>query len=234
MFYLYPLFIVMTSLHLITNAEKKKTYPVKRIHNNSLVTTGKGTSTLWRTAHQLEDFVYPWETVQPPPTRFQALHDEEWVYLLYTVKDSNVNVFIKTNDKSEVVFSDRVEIFFRKDEKMNPYYGIEIDPGARVMEYEATYHRNFDFSWSWPHGQLIAKADITPDGYTVEVAISKKSLQQLDLIDNNKIEAGIFRANCTLMTGTDENMKWISWMKPDSPTADFHIPSAFGILILND
>ncbi|MEO5977772.1 MAG: carbohydrate-binding family 9-like protein [Chryseolinea sp.] len=231
---LYFLFIIMTSLHAISSVEKKNTYVVKRVRDNELVITGKGSSSIWAKATPLEDFVYPWENDKPPLTRFQALHDTEWLYLLYTVTDPNVNVFVKTNDKSEVVFSDRVEIFFRRDEKMNPYYGLEIDPNARIMEYEATYHRKFDSSWSWPKGGLIAKGNVTADGYTVEVAISKKSLRQLGLINDHKIEAGIFRANCTLMTGTDENMKWVSWLKPDSPTADFHIPSAFGVLVLKE
>jgi hypothetical protein len=29
-------------------------------------------------------------------------------------------------------------------------------------------------------------------------------------------------------------MSWISWLKPTSETPDFHIPSAFGTLVLSE
>jgi hypothetical protein len=48
------------------------------------------------------------------------------------------------NDKLEVVNSERVEIFFRKDEALTPYYGLELDANGRVLDYEAEYHRKFN------------------------------------------------------------------------------------------
>lgn len=212
-----------------------KAYRVKTIQDKELIVSGKGDSPLWKQANELSDFTYPWENEQPPHTLFRALHNKDWLYCLYDVKDDNINVYVNTNDKSEVVHSDRVEIFFRKDERMSPYYGLELDPLARVLDYEAEYHRKFKGEWSWPAGQLIVKSNRRKDGYTVEIAISKKSLNQLGILKSKTIEAGLFRGNCLEISLKDESkIKWISWVKPASETPDFHIPSAFGVLMLED
>ena len=121
---------------------ERKTYRVKKIHNE-ITLTGNGESSYWKQANDLTDFSYPWENEKPPHTLFKALHTNEWLYCLYVVHDDNVNVYVNTNDKSEVIHSDRVEIFFRKDDRLSPYYGLEIDPLARVLDYEAEYHRKF-------------------------------------------------------------------------------------------
>jgi hypothetical protein len=93
----------------------------------------------------------------------------------------------------------------------------------------------FDDTWTWPSGHLIIKANRFEKGYSVEVAISKESLKQLGLLKGNKLEAGLFRGECTeLIDGSESKIKWISWVKPDSKTPDFHIPSAFGVLILEE
>jgi hypothetical protein len=196
--------------------------------------SGKGDDSKWVNATELTDFIFPWESETPSFTSFKALHTNDWLYLLYKVKDNNINVLVKTNDKSEVVSSDRVEIFFRKNAKLSPYYGLELDPNGRIFDYQAEYHRKFTSSWSWPAGQLIVKANKEADGYTVEVAVSKSSLKQLGLIQGKRIEAGIFRGDCTEITEDNSKIKWISWVRPDSATPNFHIPSAFGVLLLED
>ena len=233
---IHPFYIIilMSAGILHHPIEKSKTYRVKKIKAVELVITGKGDSPLWENAIELKDFIYPWEKETPPLTSFKALHSKNWLYLLYKVKDDHINVLVETNEKSEVISSDRVEIFFRKDEHMLPYYGLEMDPNGRVFDYLAEYHRKFTSTWSWPAGELIIKANKVIDGYTVEVAISKKSLKQLELIKGNRIEAGLYRGNCVEITEDDSKIKWISWVRPDSPTPNFHIPSSFGVLMLEN
>lgn len=236
MTFLSSLFIFFMATGILNpQMDDVKTYNVKSIQTEELIITGKGDSPRWKKANELSDFSYPWEKETPPKTSFKALHNNDWLYCLYTVYDDNINVYVKTNDKSEVVSSDRVEIFFRKDDRMSPYYGLELDAHARILDYEAEYHRKFNDKWSWPAGQLIVKSSRTKYGYIVEIAIGKKSLTQLGLLKNKQLEAGLFRANCLeINPGDESNIKWISWMKPASKTPDFHIPSTFGLLILED
>ena len=228
-------FILMSISILSCTNETTKTYSVKKLSDEEITVTGKGESPQWKSGTELTDFIYPWEKETPPLTAFKALHSKDWLYCFYKVVDESVLVLVKTNEKSEVIYSDRVEIFFRKDEKMQPYYGLELDPNGRVYDYEAEFHRKFNPTWTWPAGQLIVKASRTTDGYIVELAVSKESLKQLGLLKGNKIEAGIFRGECIeLIEGADSKIKWISWVKPNSETPNFHIPSAFGLLVLEE
>jgi Carbohydrate family 9 binding domain-like len=186
-----------------------------------IVSSGWASSTL-------SDFSYPWEKETPPRMLFSAQHDRDWLYCLFEVRDQNIQVFVDSNTKDEVILGDRVEIFLRQDESMSLYYGLEVDFHGRVYDYRASYHRQFDPQWAWPVGHLKVKAHRTPDGYWVALAISKESLTQLGLLKNNQLQAGLFRGQCI----SRNTMRWISWATPESPTPDFHIPSAFGIFTI--
>jgi hypothetical protein len=223
--------VLMTTVHFDQARDDNKFYTVKLIQGELLV-TGKGDSPLWQTAIELSDFIYPWENEKPPLTSFKALHNKDWLYCVFRVEDDNINLFVNKNVKSEVASSDRVEIFFKIDDRLSPYYGLEMDPLGRVMDYKAEYYRKFDSNWSWPAGEMVIKTDLRKDGYTVELAFSKKSLKAMGLLKWKRLLAGLYRGNCIALSGDKATLKWISWVRPDLPTPDFHIPSSFGILML--
>ena len=223
--------LVLILVTLIPVNQGVKNYAVKKI-SEDLHVTGKGSDPLWKNAGTLSDFRYPWEEEPSPATTFRALHNETWVYCLFEVKDDQVFIFRDKDDKTEVASSSRAEIFFRVDEKLSPYYCLELDPAGRVFDYKATLYRKFDTEWSWPKNQLIVRTDRTEDGYTVEVAVSKASLKQLGLLKDETLQAGLYRGDCVPESNGERDFKWISWVIPESETPDFHIPSSFGILNL--
>lgn len=190
---------------------------------------------IWRKATLLQDFSLPWKSEKPQETLFRALYDKNYIYLRYDVKDDEILIYSKTGKKDDVMYSDRVEIFFRKNEKLDQYYCLEIDPNGKVLDYSAEYYRKFDFTWSWPKKQLVIKTNIHKNGYRVNVKISLESLRKLGLLNNNRIEAGIFRGDCIKFpTGNEINatIKWISWVDPETKSPDFHVPTSFGVLEL--
>jgi len=207
-------------------------YHVKRVVEGSIRVDGKGGSSVWSRANLLTDFVYPWDSVAAPATSFAALWDGKWLYGLYRVEDDSVTTLVKKNDKMEVGASDRVEIFLKKDDQMDPYYCLELDADGRALDYNANYYRKMNYPWSWPSGQLIVKASRVADGYIVEFAISVQSLKDLGLLQNGRLQAGLFRAERKGMAGGRPDLRWISWIRPVSDHPDFHIPSAFGVLVL--
>lgn len=212
---------------------KTKTYPVSKI-DTTLRLSGTGEHPVWRKACVLDDFIYPWENEHPHPTRFRALHNRDWLYCLFEATDPEVIIFRDRDDKWEVAASSRAEIFFRIDEKLTPYYCLEIDPLGRVLDYRGNFHRKFDRDWSWPPKGLQVKTHRSNVGYTLELAITKTSLARLGLLRNNALQAGLYRAAGLPGKGADPDFKWISWVRPESPSPDFHIPSSFGILELED
>jgi len=225
--------IIVTLASLLPKKEERKSYSVRKIHGD-LKLSGKGSDPLWKKAPVLSDFRYPWEKVTPPSTKFRALHNDAWLYCLFEVSDDKVYVFRDKNDKSEVGASSRAEIFFRIDDRLTPYYCLEMDPVGRVMDYKANHYRQFDLKWSWPAGQLVVKTEMRNDGYTVELAVSKASLKQLGLLGDHSLEAGLFRGDCIPKEVGEPDFRWISWVKPDSKTPDFHIASSFGTLDLQE
>jgi hypothetical protein len=227
------IFILLMTAGISYPLDRTGTYQVKKIQE-ALVITGKGDSRLWDHADELSDFSYPWEHGQPPLTVFKALHDEQWLYCLFSVQDEHVKIYVDKHDKSEVVWSDRAEIFFRKDDQLSPYYCLELDPSGRILDYKAEHYRKFDFHWSWPAGELIVKTHRADGGYTIEVAVSKRSLDSLGLLEGKLLQAGLYRADCVDLKEKQATFKWISWIRPDSETPDFHIASSFGVLTLED
>lgn len=131
----------------------------------------------------------------------------------------------------DVLQSERVEFFMRRNEKMDPYFCFEIDPLGRVLDYSARNYRMFDYHWQWPE-QLNIRAKIYDDKYTVEGRFSLAMLKKMGLLHEHKIQAGLFRGHCKNLQGNTAAMQWISWVDPNIQPANFHIHSAFGCLTL--
>ncbi len=208
------------------------TYEVKKVKEDIAV-DGKADELSWSEAGMLTDFHFPWEEELPQPTTFRALWSDSALYLFYNVIDRDIVAPGTSSDKREVLPSDRVEIFFKSNGEMNPYYCLELDPKGRILDYEARFYRNFDLNWSWPKGHLKVASTLTADGYNVEARITLESLRDLLVLDENSLmEVGLFRGDFYTVNSRSNNVKWISWIIPNSEKPDFHIPSSFGVLRL--
>ncbi|MCB0685593.1 MAG: carbohydrate-binding family 9-like protein [Saprospiraceae bacterium] len=223
---------ILPFVFLMQNEGSQKIYEVKKLEQEINI-NGQGTDPAWAQAAILTDFQLPWNDEIPQPMSFQAMWTDSALYLLYHVIDHNIVAPGPPDDKRGVIPSDRVEIFFKVNGEMNPYYCLELDPRARVLDYKARYYRNTDFDWSWPKEDLQVLATTQENGYSVEVKITMKSLQDMQILDENKtLDVGLFRGDFQTAPNGRTEVKWISWVKPDSERPDFHIPSAFGKLIL--
>lgn len=209
-----------------------KKYTVNRIENKSLVLTGKGEHSQWNKAEVLTDFVSAWEYEEPAKMEFKVLWDSEKLYFNFKVFDNEVHINQKDDSIDSIGNSDRVELFFRIDASLNPYYCLEIDPTPRIMDFMAFPNKNFDFNWSWPKNDIVVKSDIQTSFFTVEGSISLVSLRKFNLIKENKMEAGIFRAKYNKQKDLTFEPTWISWVNPKTETPNFHIASSFGVLNL--
>ncbi|WP_281225726.1 sugar-binding protein [Flavobacterium aquiphilum] len=211
-----------------------KEYVVNSIEKASLTITGKGDDILWNQAIELTDFCSPWDSTEVSKIIFKALWDSEKLFFNFTVHDSSIHI-VKTDDSfASINDSDRVELFFRQDESLNPYYCLEMDTEARLMDFIAYPEKNLDFSWNWPKDDIHIKSSVNQDSFTVEGWISIQSLKGFKLIKDNKIETGIFRAKYSPNQDGIFEPTWITWANPNTETPNFHIASSFGILILNN
>jgi len=207
-----------------------KTYRITSLGEQEICLTGRGSDSNWKEANLLSDFLTPWDGEAATNLEFRAINTHEHIYFLFKVKDSNIYIDQKDNSITSINNSERVELFFRTDDKLQPYYCLEIDPTPRIMSFKAIYYRQFDFNWEWPADGLQVKSYIGDEGYSVEICISKASLQSLDLLTNGKIETGIYRANFKQNPAGALKTIWTTWVDPKTKTPDFHLSSSFGIL----
>lgn len=227
------LITLIVALFLQVYYAAAQTYVVKRIPGNTLHITGKGDNKAWDKANVLTDFSFPWEKEPAPATSFSALWDGEWLYCLWKVVDDSIVTPVIKNNKIDAGASDRVELFMTHDSTLLPYYYcLEMDATGRTLDYRASFYRKMDYSWWWPANQFLIKTSPTEKGYIVETAISIQSLNELGLLQNKRLLAGLFRAERKTPEGGMAAFHWISWVKPKAVQPDFHIPSAFGVLVL--
>jgi hypothetical protein len=213
--------------------KEKNIYKVNRIGENAIKITGKGDSPLWENADVLDQFISPWNSETTPEIKFRALWDGASLFFCFKVYDSIVHINQEDDTIYSIGESDRVELFFRKDKNLNPYYCLEIDPSARVMDFKAHPDKKFDFDWNWPEEDLEVKSHIGENYFTVEGAISIDSLKALELVENGKIETGIFRAKYVKREGKNSlEPTWITWINPNTNSPNFHISDSFGELQL--
>ena len=211
---------------------RSNVYKVNLIDEGQLKITGKVTSNIWKQSEVLTNFCSPWDAEEPSKIEFRALWDNENLYFSFTVFDTNIHIDTKDNGIENIGNSDRVELFFRPNNSLNPYYCLEIDTAARIMDFKAYPDKNFDFNWNWPKKDILVKSSINDENFTVEGVISIDSLSQFNLIKDNKIETGIFRAKYNTEDCINFEPTWISWINPNTVNPNFHITTSFGILQL--
>lgn len=190
------------------------------------------TSIRWEKVEAMSYFKFPWRSEKPPVTEFRAYYDQDNLNFQFKAYGPSPLIYYKDNNKLDVRFSERVEIFFRTDEKMDPYYVLEIDPTGRILDYKAKHYRSFDREWQWPD-DLKLETTINDDHYLVSGNFRLNTLRSLNLLQDQTIELGLYRGHCTEITNDKATIKWISWIDPMTATPDFHVPSSFGLLELS-
>lgn len=209
-----------------------KNYNVNFIEKETLLINGSGNSLAWDKADVLSDFVSPWNTKTPKKIEFRSLWDYKNLFFYFKVFDNKIHIDSTDNSTKSIGNSDRVELFFRINDSLSPYFCLEIDPVPRIMDFKAMPNKEFDFNWNWPKNDLEVKSQINSQYFVVEIAISITSLKKLNLIKGNKIETGIFRAKYKDQENSIFSPIWISWVNPNTETPNFHTSTSFGVLNL--
>lgn len=209
-----------------------KTYTVRKIEQGQLKINGRIDNVNWKKADELTDFSSPWNQKHIEKTVFKALWDREFLYFGFTVYEKDVYTDSKNKGNEAINNSDRVELFFRKDADMKPYFCLEMDSTCRLMDFKALPGKEFDFGWHWPENGFEIQSFTDQEKYQVEGRISIQSLDDLNLRDKDKIQTGIYRANYLENQDGLREPQWICWVDPKTETPNFHIHSSFGTLIL--
>lgn len=208
-----------------------KTYKVKFIKKNTK-DLQEDCNSIWEKANSLLDFNSPWNNEPVKKIEFKAFHNSENIFFRFKVDDDEQYIYPSSHKNDSINNSDRVELFFRSDSNLNPYYCLEIDTTSRIMDFEAKPNKEFDFNWNWPSKHLKVESKINSSNFIVDITISIQSLKDLSLLKDNLIETGIYRAKYNQIEDGSYEPTWITWVNPNTTSPNFHIPSSFGLLEL--
>lgn len=175
----------------------------------------------WASVDSIKGFLAPWSPVGKDGTVFKYFCSDLYFNFCFSVADNTMTT-CEIKEEYSVASEDRVELFFNATSDWNKYYSLEMDPLGHTLDYMASYHRKFDFSWNF--NKVDVSAHLTPQGYIVEGRIPLSDLEKLGI--KGSFYLGVFRAD--FRNDKEEDATWYSWVKPISELPDFHIPSAFG------
>ena len=205
-----------------------KEYQVKLVSENHINFNESLNGSFFEKANCLTDFCSAWNEDPILKIEFRAIWDLENFFFNFRVFDTDVYLDQKDDSFDSIGNSDRVELFFRTNEFLNPYFCLEMDASGRLMDFKAHPNKDFNFDWKWPKKDLDIKTSKDEISFTVEGRISIQSLRELNLIQDNSIEAGVYRAKFSKNEKQEYEPTWISWVNPNTETPNFHIASSFG------
>lgn len=209
---------------------KLRTYKVKKV----AISSNDEKNSFWKQANSLIDFSSPWDDSKIDKIEFKSLYNSENLFFQFKVDDHQTHIHASDDKNDSINNSDRVELFFRSDNSLNPYYCLEIDTKGRIMDFKAKPNKEFDFNWNWPSNEITVKSVVNKDDFIVEITISLESLRDLDLLKNGSIETGIYRAKYHQQKDKIFKPTWITWINPNTKTPNFHILTSFGKLELEN
>ncbi|MCE5345510.1 MAG: hypothetical protein LLG13_04365 [Bacteroidales bacterium] len=193
---------------------------VKKI-NRDIIVDGNFESKEWALVDSITGFLAPWSPVGKDRTVFKYFCSDTYFNFGFSVNDNTMTT-CEIKEEYSVAGEDRVELYFNARPDWSEYYCVEMDPLGNKLDYIARYHRIFDFSWKF--NKVDISAHYTPEGYVVEGRIPLSDLEKLGI--KEFFYLAVFRAD--FWNGKEEDAIWYSWIKPQSETPDFHIPSSFG------
>jgi len=189
---------------------------------------GRLDESCYRNTPALQSFVIAGNPSQlPSPTKAWLFWNSENLILAFDCQDTAIIAKEPSGNERDVDGQDRVELFLWSGNPRDTYYCIEIAARGAVHDYSCRFYRQFDSTWSysgWRHDVTQ-----TPQGYQVEVSISRGALQQcgLDLKPGRRMRAGLFRADFVSAQPNAEP-RWITWVDAPIPKPDFHVAESFG------
>ncbi len=187
----------------------------------------------WEDIQEVSEFLYPWNRDHMMETEFRSYFNHEFLFFRFKAFGPKPKIFIQNDHKLEVRHSKRVEIFFRENRNMRPYYCLEIDPLGRVLDYKANYYRDFDREWKWPD-DLELQTKMEENYYVVSGKFKLATLRRMNLLKSNRIELGLYRGHCIDIKNGTGDIRWSTWIDPQTNDPDFHVPDSFGCLLLED
>ena len=197
--------------------------------SDAIVIDGRGDDVAWKRATPVQ-----WDTdyaATPTSTRTHArfLYAPDGVYALFELEGAGLHVDRSrpTNvPRPKLYEEDCVEIFLTPDaSRPRHYYEIELGPYGHFFDIEVDRDAKTS-NTAWSSGAQIATTqDPAARTATIEVKLSSRDIASV-LTSGKRFPLGLFR-----MEGAGPR-QYLAWSPPRTQRPNFHVPEAFGSLIL--
>ena len=177
-------------------------------------------SPLWKVIPPVTGFHAPWSGLDDS-TSFKCFATDSLFFFRFDVVEGSLALVEDFKDEMDVGPEDRVEIFFAPTGELGEYIGAEMDPAGRVLDYECTFYRQFDYSWNFT--TLSYSHEISGEGYAVAGCVSREELEKHGVDIGKGFRMGVFRADFR----PDGEVTWYSMKGTDDKKPDFHQPKVF-------
>jgi hypothetical protein len=196
----------------------------------TLTVDGRGDEPLWsRVTPVTWDTDYAGNTTGTV-THARFVYATDGLYVLFDLAEAGLNT-----DRSRPVDAPRaklyeedcVELFFTPDAaRANHYFEIELGPFGHYFDIDVDRDRHTSET-SWSAGARIgATEDAKAHTATIEVKLTAPDIVHA-LTPGVRLPLALYR-----MEG-EHPRQYLAWSPPRTPKPDFHVPAAFGSLVLD-
>jgi len=201
-----------------------------RVPDGELPLNGEGDHPAWALARPTA-----WETdfagrPSGSLTRVRFLYSRTALYVLWELEAAGFNVDVSRfthAPRPNLYEEDCVEIFLTPDAShARRYFEIELGPYGHYWELDVNLTAGTkDASWS-SQPRIYTSRDRSLRQARIEVALTAASITAA-LAPGARLPLGLFR-----MEGVDPR-QYLAWSPPRTATPSFHVPEAFGALVLD-
>ena len=178
---------------------------------------------------------------------------DDGLLVLYEVGPPFATARDDPKDKMSILRDSRVELFIAPLTDGTPltrYCGFEMNAHGRVLDFTCTVPRQFDYGWQG-NAMMLADWRDSESGQTMLLAqfpwtdfcsdeqlaaiVAYGSAGPCASIDASpRFHVGLYRGEVDAARSTADCTEfiWQSWIDPQSPDVNFHVPATFGTLTL--
>ncbi len=208
----------------------RKTVHAVSLGNETIAIDGKGDDAVWKRATEaVFDTDYAGEDTGIE-TRVKLAWSGESLYVLFSLTQAGLVVDEKypvAEERKKLYEEDCVELFFTPDPQVpKHYYEIELGPFGHFFDLDVNRKSGKeDLDWT-SEPKIAAVHDKSAHTATIEASFSAPAIVRV-LKAGARLPLGLFR-----MEGIGKR-SYLAWSPARTKKPNFHVPEAFGALILD-
>ncbi len=201
---------------------------------DTITIDGSGAEAAWARAPQVSFATDYAGTLTDTVTRARFLWSPTALYALFDLEGAGLNTDTSrpiADERARLYQEDCVELFVAPDEAhRDRYYEIELGPFGHFLDIalDRTAKKS-DVAWS-SGARIGTTRDAAARTATIEVAIPAKEITDA-LAAGRTLPLGLYRMEG--QGNATRPRKYLAWSPPRTPKPDFHVPAAFGSLVLD-